>query len=183
MRHAWEYFRFCPRCGTRYDTPAVKPSVVLRCHACRYEFFQHSSPAATAVIPSSDRPGEVLLLTRENEPGRGLLALPGGFLQYGEPPADAMQREVLEETLIDVEPNILLDSYLVAYEYKGARVSVIELAFLTKPIARDLRGIRSGEASALGFYDCAQFVRAPAPLAFPEQHQALRRYLAYASLP
>jgi ADP-ribose pyrophosphatase YjhB (NUDIX family) len=180
--HAWTYFRFCPRCGEEYGTAAPEASIVLRCARCEYEFFQHSSPAATAVVPSADRPAEVLLLTRDTAPGRGLLALPGGFLQYDERPVDAMRREVREETLIDVEPDVLLDSYLVDYEYKGARVSVVELVFLTRPIDRDVRSIRSSEASGLAYYDSAEILRSPSRLAFPEQQQSLRSYRKYLNL-
>jgi ADP-ribose pyrophosphatase YjhB (NUDIX family) len=182
MLHAWNHFRFCPRCGHEYAGPAVAPTIVLWCAHCEYEFYQHSSPAATAVIPSAERPDQVLLLTRNTPPGRGLLALPGGFLQYDERPVDAMRREVREETLIDVEPDVLLDSYLVDYEYKGARVSVVELVFLTRPIGRDVRSLRSGEASGLDYYDCAEILRSPSRLAFPEQQQSLARYREYLKL-
>lgn len=182
MLEAWNYFRFCPRCGNEYGSAALGPSIVLRCARCEYEFFQHSSPAATAVIPSADRHGEILLLTRDTAPGRGLLALPGGFLHYAERPVDAMRREVLEETSIDVEPDILLESYLVDYQYKGARVSVVELVFLTKPIGRDVRSIRSSEASGLDYYDSAEILRSPSRLAFPEQQQSLQRYRQYLNL-
>ena len=181
MRDAWSYYRYCPRCGGEYGG-APRSIGVLRCGACDYEFFQHSSPAATAVVPSADRIGSVLLLTRNTAPGHGLLALPGGFLQYDERPVDGMRREVREETHIEVEPDILLDSYLVDYQYKGARVSVVELAFLTKPIGHDVRGIRSSEASGLDYYDSAEILRSPARLAFPEQQQSLRRYREYLNL-
>lgn len=180
MRHAWERFRFCPACGSEYGATAVeRPIVVLRCPDCEYEFFQHSSPAATAVIPSADHRHEVLLLTRDTPPGIGLLGLPGGFLQYGEPPVDAVRREVREEVLLDVDLERLLDTYLVDYEYRGARVSVIELVFLTRPVACDVRAIRSSEARRVEYYDVDEILRSTSRLAFPEQHQSLRRYREY----
>ena len=53
--------------------------------------------------------GGVVLIERANEP-KGW-ALPGGFIDYGEPPADAARREVKEETGLDVELTDLLGVY------------------------------------------------------------------------
>ena len=41
---------------------------------------------------------EILMITRNLSPGQGLLALPGGFVDYGEDPEDAVLRELVEET-------------------------------------------------------------------------------------
>lgn len=46
----------------------------------------------------------LLLIQRGQEPGRGLWSLPGGRVHDGEPLADAMVREVLEETGLHVMP-------------------------------------------------------------------------------
>ena len=46
--------------------------------------------------------GHILLVERKNRPGRGLLALPGGFLDPHEPIEDACLRELEEETSINL---------------------------------------------------------------------------------
>ena len=51
----------------------------------------------------------VVLIERGNEPLGW--ALPGGFVDYGEDPADAARREVLEETGLEVELLELLGTY------------------------------------------------------------------------
>ncbi len=56
-----------------------------------------------------EAPGGVVLIERAHEP-RGW-ALPGGFIDYGEAPADAARREVKEETGLDVELTDLLFVY------------------------------------------------------------------------
>lgn len=53
--------------------------------------------------------GDVVLIERANEP-KGW-ALPGGFIDYGEAPADAARREVREETGLEVTLTDLLFVY------------------------------------------------------------------------
>lgn len=54
--------------------------------------------------------GHVLLVTRKKSPGRGLWALPGGFLNQEEAIEDAMIRELVEETQIKLQPQVLKGS-------------------------------------------------------------------------
>lgn len=47
--------------------------------------------------------GQILLIKRGREPGKGLWAVPGGKVKLGERLKDAARREMLEETGLDVE--------------------------------------------------------------------------------
>jgi ADP-ribose pyrophosphatase YjhB (NUDIX family) len=47
--------------------------------------------------------GQLLLIKRGNEPGKGLWAVPGGKVRLGEGLAEAARREAREETGLDVE--------------------------------------------------------------------------------
>lgn len=51
--------------------------------------------------------GHVLMVTRKFAPGKGTLALPGGFLNQREWVNDGIIRELREETKIDVAPQVL----------------------------------------------------------------------------
>lgn len=46
--------------------------------------------------------GSILLVQRGTPPSEGLWSVPGGRLEWGETMADAVRREVLEETGLDV---------------------------------------------------------------------------------
>jgi len=52
--------------------------------------------------------GRVLLARHTYGAGKGLLIVPGGYLNYGEMPRDALIREYLEETGVLVEPGELI---------------------------------------------------------------------------
>ena len=54
-----------------------------------------------AIIFDGDR---ILLIERGKEPLKGWWSLPGGAVETGEKLLDAIKREVMEETNLDVEP-------------------------------------------------------------------------------
>lgn len=54
------------------------------------------------------REGRVLLARHTYGGGKGLLIVPGGYVEYGETPQEAVRRELLEETGVAVEPGRLL---------------------------------------------------------------------------
>lgn len=54
--------------------------------------------------------GHVLLVERKANPGKGLLAIPGGFLNQNERIVDAMIRELREETKLKVPSPVLIGS-------------------------------------------------------------------------
>src|ERR1700730_9309345 len=57
-----------------------------------------------AVSAAIVRAGRILLVRRARAPGRDLFSLPGGVVEAGETLAQAVIREVLEETGLTVEP-------------------------------------------------------------------------------
>jgi 8-oxo-dGTP diphosphatase len=63
-------------------------------------------PCVGAVV--TDGHGRLLLIKRGHDPGAGLWSLPGGRIEPGETDAEALVREMLEETGLTVEPGRLL---------------------------------------------------------------------------
>ncbi len=60
---------------------------------------RHPIPAVGALVFDAER---VLLVQRGNEPARGRWAIPGGRVKWGETLAEAVAREVQEETGIQI---------------------------------------------------------------------------------
>ena len=72
------------------------------CDACGSDGYSNPAVAVDAVALREGESGtEVLLIRRGGEPGKGRLACPGGFVDYGEDPAHAVLRELEEETGVD----------------------------------------------------------------------------------
>ena len=61
-----------------------------------------------ALVFDGDR---ILLVERGNEPLKGWWSIPGGLVEMGELVRDAIKREVLEETGLEVEPGELVEIF------------------------------------------------------------------------
>jgi NAD+ diphosphatase len=86
-------FTYCPHCAARALAPLGQKAAC--CTACGFRYFHN--PAA-AVVGLIERNSDILFIQRAQEPGRGLLGLPGGFVDYGETLEQALGREIQEET-------------------------------------------------------------------------------------
>lgn len=86
----------CSGCGTAYPAEADWPRV---CAACGHTVWRNPLPVAVALLPVLTPDGlGVVVQRRDIEPARGLLALPGGFIEHGEDWREALVRELWEET-------------------------------------------------------------------------------------
>ena len=91
-----------------------------------------------AVSAAIVRDGRFLLVRRAMPPAEGLYTLPGGVVEAGESLADAVCREVREETALDIEPIALAGYREVILRDEAGRV---KRHFVILPFAcRYLRG-------------------------------------------
>jgi ADP-ribose pyrophosphatase YjhB (NUDIX family) len=70
------------------------------------------------------------MLRRANDPGKGLLGLPGGFVDHGETAEAALRREVFEEIGLSVKSLEYLTSEANAYVYRGIRLPVLDMFYI-----------------------------------------------------
>src|SRR5688572_5223261 len=90
--------RFCPRCG---QPATVSYPRSLECPQCGYGAYYNPKPVAATIPVNAD--GNILLLKRAFEPGKGLWTFPGGFVDLGESVESAAHRETEEELAIRIE--------------------------------------------------------------------------------
>jgi 8-oxo-dGTP diphosphatase len=92
---------------------------------------KHRNPVpAVDFIISTDTNSKILLVKRKNEPFKGMLSIPGGFINEGETAEDAMVREAKEETSLVVEPIAILGVY--SDPHRDPRMHTISVTFITR---------------------------------------------------
>jgi len=104
---AW---RHCPRCGSALES---HDGSSVECTSCGLSHYASSKPTASGLV--LDGEGRILLARRAHEPDAGKWDLPGGFLEEGEDPRDALRRELNEETGLEVEPVAFFDVVVDRY--------------------------------------------------------------------
>jgi 8-oxo-dGTP diphosphatase len=82
--------------------------------------------------------GKILLVRRGREPEKGKLALPGGFVEYGERTEEAVVRELKEETGLTTRPIRLLGVY--SDPGRDPRGHIITAVYVLAMEGGDLKG-------------------------------------------
>lgn len=109
--------KFCPRCGTPVKRQELFGKARPVCPHCEWIHFDDPKVAAAVLV---EQDGRILLVRRVNEPYRGLWTLPAGFVDAGEDPARAAERECLEETGLSVRVKRVLDVIAGKEHERGA---------------------------------------------------------------
>jgi ADP-ribose pyrophosphatase YjhB (NUDIX family) len=167
------HFRFCPACGGA--GAGERGASPFRCASCGFTFYFNAAIATAAFIPRHDD-GRVLLIRRAREPGKGLLAPPGGFVDIGERAEEAVRREVREEVGLELVGVRFLASFPNRYFYRDVTYPVLDFFFRAEAVdAGRARALE--DAESLVWLDAVREVR-PEELAFPSMRAALEVFRA-----
>lgn len=92
----------CSFCGAAFELTQGWPRL---CATCNNTSYRNPLPVAVVLLPVDNG---LLVVRRSIPPGKGKLALPGGFINYGESWQSAATRELFEETGIVMKPESLV---------------------------------------------------------------------------
>ncbi|RUT80098.1 NUDIX hydrolase [Ancylomarina longa] len=118
--------RFCPKCGNPEFIYQTDNSFL--CTQCKFHLYVNSAAAVAALIVNDK--GEILLTRRAVEPQKGMLDLPGGFVDVMETVETALGREIKEELNLEIEESKYFMSYPNEYVFGGISVFTIDLAYI-----------------------------------------------------
>ncbi|GBD10450.1 putative 8-oxo-dGTP diphosphatase 1 [bacterium HR23] len=149
----------CQQCGGRLQPKVVDGRERMACPSCGAVAWQDPKLVAVALV---ERGGALLFVRRKMEPGAGLWALPGGYVDRGEPVEEAARREVLEETGLRIEVGPLLGLY------SEAGNPVVLAVYLAQEVGGTLAP--GAEVDALGFFP----PHALPALAFPRDERVVQ---------
>ena len=126
-------YNYCPRCGSALESADLFGKARAVCPNCNWVHFADPKVAVAVLIQDE---GKVLLVRRAVDPYRGLWTLPAGFIEAGEDPVIAAERECLEETNLQVYVTSLID---VLYGQEHKRGAHILIAYRGEPYSGDIR--------------------------------------------
>ena len=97
--------------------------------------YKNPVPTVDIIIEKDDK---IVLIRRKNEPFKGKLAIPGGFVNEGELIEDRAIIEAKEETSLDVELKEILGVYSIPD--RDPRGHLMTTVFIAKPISGKVKG-------------------------------------------
>lgn len=93
------FFTYCPNCHS--TDFSFKNLNKFQCNACNFEYYHNIAAAVAVVFTFKDK---ILFTVRNEDPDKGTLDLPGGFIDPKETAEEAACREIKEELDLDITP-------------------------------------------------------------------------------
>ncbi|PKL40892.1 MAG: DNA mismatch repair protein MutT [Spirochaetae bacterium HGW-Spirochaetae-1] len=131
--------KFCPRCGS--DRFTLEEDMSFLCGQCALHYYINASAAVTAIIENEK--DEILFTRRSQEPARGMLDLPGGFVDVLESAEDALKREINEELNLEISELRYIKSFPNRYLFNDLVYFTLDLVYRCS--IKDMSGIRAAD--------------------------------------
>ena len=162
-------FIYCPYCATALEVREIYRQQRPVCPKCH---FIHFPDPKVAVIGLVTHGPQVLLIRRAVEPDKGKWALPGGYMDAGEMPTSALQRELLEEVGLQVKIEAMLAIFPMVVA--AGRSQGIVLAYHAVPAHIDqITLVCDDDACEAAWFTAATL---PTDLAFESTHALLAQW-------
>jgi ADP-ribose pyrophosphatase YjhB (NUDIX family) len=120
-------FNYCPECKS--EKIEFKNNKWF-CPDCKMVLYHNVAAAVGVIIRDSEN--NYLFEVRMKEPKKGMLTIPGGFVDIDERAEDAIIRECKEEIGLTIENPEFLCSFPNTYEYKDFVYKTCDFFFTVK---------------------------------------------------
>lgn len=164
-------FVHCPRCGGVALSQSGERAIA--CGICGFEYFFNCASGVAVLLLFQ---GKLVLGIRGAEPQKGMLDLPGGFVEFDESAEEALAREVLEELNVKINRPVYLTSAPNDYAYAGINYKTTDLFFICE--LDDLSTIAAAD-DLTGYLLVPPDELDPQRLAFPSGRIALQKLLEH----
>jgi ADP-ribose pyrophosphatase YjhB (NUDIX family) len=163
---------FCSYCGAAFEPPLAYPRT---CAGCKTTIWANPIPVAVALVPvmRGSRTG-LLVVRRGIDPGKGKLAIVGGFLEEHETWQVGAAREVREETGVVIDASKVEPFWYVSTEPRPNRVLLFSTAPPIEESALEPFTPNAETMERVVFFEDDGF----ADFAFPLHAEAARRFFA-----
>lgn len=161
--------KFCARCGHTLEIRELEEHRARPvCPACGYIVYLNP-PIAVGVIAERED-GNIVLVLRGENPGRGLWGLPAGFMEIDETVEQTAKRECLEETGLAVELRDLWGVW--SYYHESKRTSGVLVLYSARVVGGELQAGSDSMEARFFSLDGIPF----AQLAFSTHRDALAKW-------
>jgi ADP-ribose pyrophosphatase YjhB (NUDIX family) len=165
-------FLYCIKCAAPLSEYQEEGFLRYRCGSCGWIYYNNPRPCIAAVIR---RGAELLFIRRLKPPGKGLWDFPGGFMEIGEDPEKALEREVREELGAEIVNRRLLGIYPDFYDQE--RIPLLVISFLCQAHFHDSGQFCSDEFDVASWFAPEQFPENPAFVSMKPMMDAFRSTL------
>lgn len=159
-------FNYCPKCTSKeiiFDGEKK-----FHCIECNWIFYQSVAAAVLCILTFE---GKILLLTRAQDPKKGFLDLPGGFVNCNENAEKALERELYEELGIHISDFTYLGSAPNTYLYANVTYHVCDMIYFS-PLKHIPTNFDYSEVEKIQLMDINEINESE--LAFPSGIEALK---------
>lgn len=114
-------YTFCSSCGNTLESSTDK-EWDFECSRCNQKYYNNPTPVVAALVFLDDK---LVIVSSKN---KDLWGLPGGYVSTGESLEEAIIREVMEETNLQIR----ITSFLISYPMMKSERNIVFIVFVAE---------------------------------------------------